>query len=135
MNIFGRVFGGLLVLISLGWLATIVGIRPGWFGNNQINSSQGTTTNSLTTQSNPPVGANAGTNVNGAKTQTSTFNGTGAAAQTGKPATAGTTGQPEVEKDPRSATPPQPTKAVNQTAPATSAPAATAPAAPVSAGW
>jgi hypothetical protein len=129
MNIFGRVFGGLLVLISLGWLATIVGIRPGWFGNNQIGGSQGTTTNSLSGQLNPPAGTTPA-----GKNQTSNFNGTTPV----KAVPNSTTGtQTEVEKNPRSATTP-PDKAVSQTAPASPTPAASqsAPAAaPVQAGW
>ncbi len=129
MNIFGRVFGGLLVLISLGWLATIVGIRPGWFGSNQINSSQGTTTNSLT--ANPPAGTAAPV-----KNQASSFDAKNTTVKA-VPNSASPT-KTEVEKDPRSATP-QPDKAVPQTAPAAPAPAASqsapAAAAPVSAGW
>lgn len=129
MNIFGRVFGGLLVLISLGWLATIVGIRPGWFGNNQINSAQPPATNSLT--ANPATGTTSG-----GKNQASSFD-TKNTPVKAVPNSAGTT-KAEVEKNPRSATP-QPDKAVPQTAPAAPAPAApqTAPAAaaPVSAGW
>ncbi len=132
MNIFGRVFGGLLVLISLGWLATIVGIRPGWFGNNQMNSSQSPATNNLTTgQSNPPVGA-----APAGKNQAASLNAKNPAVKAA-PNSAGANvagaSKPEVEKDPRSATP-QPNKAAPQTAPAApqTAPAA---AAPVSAGW
>jgi predicted lipid-binding transport protein (Tim44 family) len=130
MNIFGRVFGGLLVLISLGWLATIVGIRPGWFGNNQINSSQGTTTNSLTGQANQPVGT-----VPAGKSPVSSFDAKGAPVKAVPNSAAAA--KAEVEKNPRSATP-QPDKVVPQTAPAAPAPAApqSAPAAaPVSAGW
>ncbi len=129
MNIFGRVFGGLLVLISLGWLATIVGIRPGGFGNNQMNSSQGTTTNSLTGQANQPVGT-----VSADKNQASSFDAKGAAVKA-VPNSA-STAKTEVEKNPRSATT-QPDKAVPQTAPAAPATAApqSAPAAPVAAGW
>jgi hypothetical protein len=127
MNIFGRVFGGLLVLISLGWLATIVGIRPGWFGNNQINSSQGTTTNNLT--ANPPAGT-----APAVKNQVSSFDAKNTTVKA-VPNSAATT-KTEVEKNPRSATP-QPDKAVRQTAPAAPATAQSAPAAaaPVSAGW
>lgn len=135
MNIFGRVFGGLLVLISLGWLATIVGIRPGWFGSNQINSTQGTATNSLSSQAKPSVG----TTVTGAKNQASSFN-AASNATAGKSTTTGTTTSTtttstEVEKNPRAAT--QPDKAASQTVPAAPAPAAAppAPSAPVSAGW
>jgi cytoskeletal protein RodZ len=131
MNIFGRVFGGLLVLISLGWLATIVGIRPGWFGSNQINSSQGTTTNNLAGQTNPPAGTTPA-----AKNQASSFDAKNTTVKAVPNSAAAT--KTEVEKNPRSATP-QPDKAVPQTAPA--APATAAPqsapaaAAPVSAGW
>jgi hypothetical protein len=132
MNIFGRVFGGLLVLISLGWLATIVGIRPGWFGNNQINSVQPPATNNLTT--NPAVGTVPSGN-SPVKNQASSFgaNNSGVKASPNSAASP----KPEVEKDPRSAATPQPDKAVPQTAPAAPAAPQSAPAAaaPVSAGW
>jgi predicted lipid-binding transport protein (Tim44 family) len=129
MNIFGRVFGGLLVLISLGWLATIVGIRPGWFGNNQINSAQTPTTNSLT--ANPAVGTVPAGNST-VKNQASSFDTKNSGVKAAPNSAAAPTA--EVETNPRSATP-QPDKAVPQTAPAAPAAPQSAPAAPVSAGW
>jgi predicted lipid-binding transport protein (Tim44 family) len=131
MNIFGRVFGGLLVLISLGWLATIVGIRPGWFGSNQINSSQGTPSNSLTAT--PAVGTVPAGTATG-KNQASSFDAKNSAVKAAPNSAASP--KAEVEKNPRSATP-QPDKAVPQTAPAAPAAPQSAPAAaaPVSAGW
>ncbi len=132
MNIFGRVFGGLLVLISLGWLASIAGLRPGFMGSNQINSENPTGTSNLAAPAkvNPTATTATGaTPANGSKAAVSTFN-TG----TQKTAAAGQAGsKTEVEQNPRAAG--NGTKAVgNNTAPAASAPPA-APAAPVAAGW
>ena len=126
MNIFGRVFGGFLVLISLGWLATIVGIRPGTNTSNQINSTP--TANNLTAPAKLTTGATPATT---SKAQTSTFN----AGNTGAAGTPKT----EVEKNPRNATTPD--KSGSLTAPASPSPAAAVPAAapaaapPVAAGW
>ncbi len=143
MNIFGRVFGGLLVLISLGWLASIAGIRPGFMGSNQISSDNKTGATNLNT----PVKASAtgAAPVNGGKATTAKLNAgtpkTAVSGQTTAQATQGeTTGQPEsqteVEKNPRAAG--TGTKAVGNAAPAAPAPVApapVAPAAPVAAGW
>jgi hypothetical protein len=143
MNIFGRVFGGLLVLISLGWLASIAGIRPGFMGSNQISSDNKTGVTNLNT----PVKANAtgAAPVNGGKATTAKLNaGTQKTAVSGQTTTAQatqgeTTGQPnsqtEVEKNPRAAG--TGTQAVGNAAPAAApaSPAPVAPAAPVAAGW
>ena len=135
MNIFGRVFGGLLVLISLGWLASIAGIRPGGLASNQIDSKQPTGTTDLnapkqtgatsTDGKTPASTAKPGTRV-GASTFT-----TGQVNTTGQPAT----GKPEVEDNPRGVS--NGTPAVGQNTPTTeTAPVATPPkAAPVQAGW
>ena len=133
MNIFGRVFGGLLVLISLGWLASIAGIRPGGLASNQIDSKQqaGTTnlnapkTGAPSTDGKPPAStAKPGTRV-GASTFTTGQTTTGQAVP----------GKPEVEANPRGVS--NGTPAVGQNAPTTeTAPVATPPkAAPVQAGW
>ena len=134
MNIFGRVFGGLLVLISLGWLASIAGIRPDTRTSNQINSDQQTGTTNLnapkqtggpsTDGKTPASTAKPGTRV-GASTLTTGQATTGQAA----------TGKPEVEAAPRGVS--NGTPAVGQNAPPTeTAPIATPPkAAPVPAGW
>ncbi|MCX5962174.1 MAG: hypothetical protein NT070_03245 [Cyanobacteria bacterium] len=129
MNIFGRVFGGFLVLISLGWLAT-AGIRPGNNSNNQINSNP--------PESNVAAPAKVTSGAAPATTstaKTSTFNAGAAntgAANTGAANTgvAGTV-KPEVEKNPRAAT--TPSKADTAKAPAQ--PTAPAAAPPVAAGW
>jgi len=118
MNIFGRVFGGFLVLISLGWLATIAGIRPGNNSNNQINRDP-TATNvaapaKVTTGASPAATS---------KAQTSTFDTSN---------TGATTSKPEVEKNPRSATTPGQSGTSTPAAPGQSAPVA---APPVAAGW
>ena len=130
MNIFGRVFGGLLVLISLGWLASIAGIRPGWMGGNQISSDPKTETTNL---SDPAK--TSSTPANG-KSQVSSFN-TGNTGTQKLSAGQSTTGQPEVENDPRAAG--NGNKPVDQKS---SQPGkdpvptvTTPPAAPVSAGW
>ena len=135
MNIFGRVFGGFLVLISLGWLATIAGIRPGNNSNNQINSNP--------PESNVAAPAKVTSGAAPATTstaKTSTFNAgaanTGAAntgaANTGAANTgAAGTVKPEVEKNPRAAT--TPSKADTAKAPAQ--PTAPAAAPPGAAGW
>ncbi|MBD2328758.1 hypothetical protein [Alkalinema sp. FACHB-956] len=39
MNIIGRVAGGVLILLSFAWLASIVGIRP-FSGTNQLQSNK-----------------------------------------------------------------------------------------------
>ena len=125
MNIFGRVFGGFLVLISLGWLATIAGIRPGNNSNNQINSNP--------PESNVAAPAKVTSGAAPATTstaKTSTFN--AGAANTGAANTgAAGTVKPEVEKNPRAA--PTPSKADTAKAPAQ--PTAPAAAPPVAAGW
>jgi hypothetical protein len=158
MNIFGRVFGGFLALISLGWLATIAGIRPGNNSNNQINSNPpqsnvaapakvtsgaapATTSTAKTSTFNAGStgAANTGTaNTGTANTGTASTGvaNTGAAstgvASTGVASTgvAGTV-KPEVEKNPRAAT--TPSKADTVKAPAQ--PTAPAAAPPVAAGW
>ena len=138
MNIFGRVFGGLLVLVSLGWLASIAGLRPGGLASNQIDSNQQTGTTNLnvpadgkTPVSNANSTAKSGTQVGASKFTT----GQTASGQT-------TTGKPEVEANPRGVS--NGTKAVGQnttgqntTTPDTTAPAATPSpqTAPVAAGW
>ncbi len=130
MNIFGRVFGGFLVLISLGWLATIAGIRPGNNSNNQINSNP--------PESNVAAPAKVTSGAAPATTstaKTSTFNagaGNTGAANTGVANTgvAGTV-KPEVEKNPRAATTPSKADTVNTPA----QPTAPAAAPPVAAGW
>lgn len=129
MNIFGRVFGGFLVLISLGWLATIAGIRPGNNSNNQINSNP--------PESNvaAPAKVTSGAAPATTRAKTSTFNAGGGntgAVNTGAANTgvAGTV-KPEVEKNPRAAT--TPSKADTVKAPAQ--PTAPAAAPPVAAGW
>ena len=122
MNIFGRVFGGFLVLISLGWLATIAGIRPGNNSNNNSNNqinSDPTATNvaapaKVTTAASPAATS---------KAQTSTFNTTN---------TGATASKPEVERNPRSATTPGQSGTSTPAAPGQSAPIA---APPVAAGW
>ena len=118
MNIFGRVFGGFLVLISLGWLATIAGIRPGTNSNNQINSnppeSNVAAPAKLTSGAAPATTSTA---------KTSTFN-------AGNTGAAGTV-KPEVEINPRDATPPSKAGTVN----APAQPTAPAAAPPVAAGW
>ncbi len=132
MNIFGRVFGGFLVLISLGWLATIAGIRPGTNSNNQINSNP--------PESNVAAPAKVTSGAVPATTstaKTSTFNtgntGNTGATNSGVANTGGAAGtvKPEVEKDPRAAT--TPSKADTANAPAQ--PTAPAAAPPVAAGW
>ncbi|MCY7406523.1 MAG: hypothetical protein LH631_03850 [Alkalinema sp. CAN_BIN05] len=126
MNIFGRVFGGFLVLISLGWLATIAGIRPGNNSNNsnnKINSDPAAT--NLAAPAKLTTGASPATT---SKAQTSSFNaGNTGATNTG---VAGTI-KPEVEKNPRAAT----TPGKSDTVKAPSQPTAPAAAPPVAAGW
>ena len=97
MNIFGRVFGGLLVLVSLGWLASIAGLRPGGLASNQIDSNQQTGTTNLKAPADgkTPVStanstAKSGTQVGASKLTT----GQTASGQT-------TPGKPEVEANPR----------------------------------
>jgi hypothetical protein len=134
MNIFGRVFGGLLVLISLGWLASIAGVRPGWLGSNQINSETPTGTTNLAA----PAKSNetAATPANGSKATVSKFD-AGTKATTGTTTAGAKAGTPEVETDPRAAG--NGTKAVGNTVTPTAttspAPVPTASVAPVSAGW
>ena len=125
MNIFGRVFGGLLVLISLGWLASIAGIRPGGLASNQIDGNQQTgTTNLNAPKQTGATSAKPGTQV-------------GASKFTTEQSTSGQTAteKPEVEENPRSVS--NGTTAVGQNATTTeTAPVATPPkAAPVQAGW
>ena len=132
MNIFGRVFGGLLVLISLGWLASIARILPGGF-SNQINSTQQTGPANTPTQTGTTP-ANGKAPVSSAKTGTQV----GASTFTTGQLTTGQTaaGKPEVEANPRGVG--NGTKAVGQNSqnPET-APIATPPpkAAPIAAGW
>ncbi|MBC7515161.1 MAG: hypothetical protein H7237_01800 [Alkalinema sp. FL-bin-369] len=125
MNIFGRVFGGLLVLISLGWLASIAGIRPGGLASNQIDGNQQTgTTNLNAPKQTGATSAKPGTQVGASKFTT----GQSTSGQTA-------TGKPEVEANPRSVS--NGTTAVDQNATTTeTAPVATPPkATPVQAGW
>ena len=123
MNIFGRVFGGFLALISLGWLATIAGISPGNNSNNQINSNP--PESNLAAPAKVTSGAAPATT---STAKTSTFNaGNTGAANTG---VAGTV-KPEVEKNPRAATTPSKADTVN----APAQPTAPAAAPPVAAGW
>ncbi len=143
MNIFGRVFGGLLVLISLGWLASIAGVRPGWLGSNQINSGTPTGTNNLAapaksneTGATPATGSKATVSKFEAGTKTTTGTTTGTTTAGAK------AGTPEVEDNPRAAGSGTPgtggTKAVGSTTPGGTTTPTTAPttvAAPVSAGW
>ena len=140
MNIFGRVFGGLLVLISLGWLASIAGLRPGGLASNQIDSNQQTGTTNLkqtgatAVDGKTPVStAKPGTQVGTSKfTAGQTTSGQTTTAQTTTGQT--TTGKTEVENNPRGVTNGIP--AVGQNTPTQTAPAAAAPAAaPVAAGW
>jgi hypothetical protein len=133
MNIFGRVFGGLLVLISLGWLASIAGLRPGFVGSNQISSENPSGASNLATPAKvntSPTSATGATPANGSKATVSNFN-----AGTQKTTAAGQPGsQPEVEKNPRAAG--NGTKAIGNAAPAASAtPTPAATTAPVAAGW
>ena len=132
MNIFGRVFGGLLVLISLGWLASIAGLRPGGLASNQIDSNQRTGTTNLN------VPADGKTSVSPAKTGTQV----GASKfTTGQTASGQTTpGKPEVEANPRGVG--NGTKAVGQNTTGQNTTTETAPVAtpspqtaPVAAGW
>lgn len=98
MNMFGRVFGGLLVLISLGWLASIAGIRPGGLASNQIDGNQQTGTANAPTQTGvtpangttPVSTVEAGTQVGASRFTT----GQSTSRQTAA-------GKPEVEADPR----------------------------------
>jgi len=123
MNIFGRVFGGFLVLISLAWLATIAGIRPGSNSNNQINSNPAESNVAA-----PAKVTSGATPAATSKAQTSTFNaGNTGATNTG---VAGTI-KPEVEKNPRAAT----TPSKSDTVKAPAQPTAPAAAPPVAAGW
>ena len=132
MNIFGRVFGGLLVLISLGWLASIAGLRPGGLASNQIDSNQQTGTTNLNVPANGKTSvapAKPGTQVGASKFTT----GQTASGQT-------TTGKPEVEANPRGVN--NGTKAVGQNTTGQNTTTETAPAAaptsqtaPVAAGW
>lgn len=129
MNIFGRVFGGFLALISLGWLATIAGIRPGNNSNNQLNNSP-TATNLDAPASSvaAPTKVTSGTTPAATtKAQTSTFS----TNNTGVTKTTTTKTTTTVEQNPRDANPPAQS--------GTSAPAAPAPAPaatpPISAGW
>jgi hypothetical protein len=143
MNIFGRVFGGLLVLISLGWLASIAGVRPGWLGSNQINSEtpMGTSNLAAPAKSNetgvtPATGSKATVSKFDTGTQKTTTGTT-----TGTTTAGAKTGTPEVEANPRAAdnsTTGTGTKAVGNTVPGATpspTPAPTTVAAPVSAGW
>ena len=137
MNIFGRVFGGLLVLVSLGWLASIANLRPGGLASNQIDGNQKTGTTNLNV---PTDGkANGKTAVSSAKPGTQV----GASKfTTGQTASGQTTpGKPEVEANPRGVG--NGTKAVGQnttgqntTTPETAPVATPSPkTAPVAAGW
>ncbi len=121
MNMFGRVFGGFLVLISLGWLATIAGIRPGGISNNQINSDP-----TATNVANPAKTTSGSAPATTSRAKTSTFS-------TGTTNTG--VAKPEVEKNPRDATSSGKSNTVK--APAQPTAPATAPAAapPVAAGW
>jgi hypothetical protein len=138
MNIFGRVFGGLLVLISLGWLASIAGVRPGWM-SNQINSETPTGTSNLAA----PAKSNAtgATPATGSKATVSKFDGGTQKTTTGTTTAGAKAGTPEVEANPRAAgntTTGTGTKSVGNTATGTTpspSPAPTTVAAPVSAGW
>ena len=132
MNIFGRVFGGLLVLISLGWLASIANFRPGGLASNQIDGNQQTGTTNLNVPADrktPVSTAKPGTQVGASKLTT----GQAASGQT-------TTGKPEVEANPRGVN--NGTKAVGQNTTGQNTTTETAPAAvptsqtaPVAAGW
>ena len=136
MNIFGRVFGGLLVLVSLGWLASIAGLRPGGLASNQIDSNQQTGTTNLKAPADgkTPVStanstAKPGTQVGASKLTT----GQTASGQT-------TSGKPEVEANPRGVG--NGTKAVGQNTTGQNTTTETAPVvtpspqtAPVAAGW
>ncbi len=134
MNIFGRVFGGVLVLISLGWLASIAGIRPGGLASNQIDSKQQTGTTNLNAPKQAGATSTDGkTPVSGAKPGTQV----GASTFTTGQATSGqtATGKTEVEANPRGV---NGTPAVGQNTTTTeTAPVANPPqkAAPVAAGW
>jgi hypothetical protein len=136
MNIFGRVFGGFLALISLAWMATIAGIRPGNNSNNQLTSSP--TASNLDAPASDvaapvsnvttPAQVTSGTTPAAtSKAQTSTFS----TNNTGVTKTTTTKTTTTVEQNPRDATPPAQS--------GTSAPAASAPAPvatpPISAGW
>lgn len=134
MNIFGRVVGGVLILLSFAWLATLAGIRP-FLGTNQVQSNKAT-----------PVSTN-----NAAANRTGI---TSANAPGNKPTqvTSTTVTSTTVETNPRDAKQSQPgqqplnagttttvTKTTSTTQPAatttTSAQTAPAQTAPVSAGW
>lgn len=134
MNMFGRVFGGLLVLISLGWLASIAGIRPGRLASNQIDGNQQTGTANAPTQTGATP-ANGKTPVSPVKAGTQV----GASKFTTGQSTSGQTaaGKPEVEANPRGVG--NGTKTVDQnsqTSGTETAPIAPPPkAAPVAAGW
>jgi|GEM_PF-1738875 len=134
MNMFGRVFGGLLVLISLGWLASIAGIRPGGLASNQIDGNQQTGTANAPTQTGVTP-ANATTPVYPVKAGTQV----GASKFTTGQSTSGQTaaGKPEVEENPRGVG--NGTNTVDQNAHTSgteTAPIAPPPeAAPVAAGW
>ena len=134
MNIFGRVFGGLLVLISLGWLASIAGIRPGGLASNQIDSKQQTgTTNLNAPKQEGAPSADGKTPISNANPATKV----GASTLTTGQATSGqtATGKTEVEANPRGVDS-TPAVGQNATMPET-APVADPPqkAAPVTAGW
>ncbi len=133
MNIFGRVFGGFLALISLAWLATIAGIRPGNNSNNQLNSNP--TASNLdapaTNIATPAKVTSETTPAATSKAQTSTFS----TNNTGVTKTTTTKTTTTVEQNPRDATPPAQSGTTAPTAP--TAPAAPAPGtgAGVRAGW
>ncbi len=134
MNMFGRVFGGLLVLISLGWLASIAGIRPGGLASNQIDGNQQTGTANAPTQTGvtpangktPVSPVEAGTQVGASRFTT----GQSTSRQT-------VAGKPEVEANPRGVGNGTNTVGQNdQTSGTETAPIAPPPeAAPVAAGW
>jgi cytoskeletal protein RodZ len=70
MNIFGRVLGGILIFISLAWLARIAQVFPFSNSTNQFGAQPTTPRASLTTN---PTGQRTGTstlNAPGAKTST-----------------------------------------------------------------
>jgi hypothetical protein len=137
MNIIGRLAGGLLIFVGLGWLATLAGLPP--FNNrsvNQLTTQQGDATAPMGAASPIPVAkAVAGTPVVPGQTVTGTVVGQTSNGQT-VIAPAGT-----VETAPRDAAAPTPSAvpaapaAPTPTPSVPVAPAPVAPAAPVPAGW
>lgn len=140
MNILGRLAGGLLIFVGLGWLATLAGLSPfGGRSANQFTAQPVTTTAPLTAGSVPTARTIAGSTNQTVVGQTS--NGQTVVAPAGT-----------VEADPRNAAAPTPspstvplsttttTTTVASPAPTTTVapvtpPAPAAPAAPVPAGW